>query len=293
VLSPFDMVSNVTEDRRAVSKMAKFTYATKEEIPETLRDAAKELADGKGFEVQVVPVSKLNEFRENNTQLIKTRDTLSEAVTKIDGVIGKKDDGTEYTLDEKLQLIQALKETTQQVKDGKLQAKTDIETELTKRTEEMRKKGESELNAAKTQLTKFKQEAEQARAEVNRLLIEAQVTPVLADEKIGLQPAALFDVQQRAARVMRVDPKEGVVIVDDSGAIVRGEDGIKPMTAKEWINTLRDIAPHYFKGSVGGGANQSAGFGGMSSTEMAKLTPMQRLELANQQAAKERNKRAR
>lgn len=271
--------------------MAKLVYKTKDEVPETLREHAKETADKSGFEVTVAPASKLNEFRDNNVALSKERDDLRALTATVTASLPKKSDGSDYTKDEVAALLTTLVQTESQVKDGTLKASKDIENTLNERTKTMQDKHTRELAEANVSIVKFQKQATDLVAENHRLQIVNALSHVIADESLGLRMSALPDIQDRAARVMRVDPKDGVVIVDANGTIMRGEDGVKPMTAKEWIGSLRESAEHFFKASTGGGAQNSTEFYGHSRDEFNKMSPEARLHLANEDAARARNKR--
>ena len=52
--------------------MTVLVYATLSEVPNELRDAAKEGDDGK-FSVKVAPAERITEFRDNNVSLSQER----------------------------------------------------------------------------------------------------------------------------------------------------------------------------------------------------------------------------
>jgi hypothetical protein len=60
------------------------------------------------------------------------------------------------------------------------------------------------------------------------------------------------------------------------------------MTVAEWLVKLRDEAPHYFKGNNGGGAagGKDEKIGGFTQAQIAQMSPLQRLELANKTSGK-------
>jgi hypothetical protein len=266
--------------------MAKLIYKTKEDAPESLREHLKETATKDGFEITVAPAAKLNEFRENNVAISKKYDDAYGVVSAVNAALPKKADGAEYTKDEIATILAGLVTVESQVKDGTLKASKDIENTLTERTKSMQEKHTRDLAEANAAVARNKTVADQLVAENHRLQIKGALGMVITDETIGLRLSALPDLQERAAKVMRIDPKEGVVIVDNNGTVLRGEDGVSPMSPKEWVMSLRESAEHFFKGSTGGGAQQGASFAGMTSEQLSKLSPEQRMHLANEESAK-------
>lgn len=261
----------------------KMTFKTLEEIPEQYRGLAKKV--GEVFELAVAPQAKLDEFRENN---IKKSTELDEANAKLaawDKVIGKKADGAAFTPDEFAAHIGDLTKTAQQVADGKLKASSEIDAELDKRTATMRSSLEGQVAEARAEAAKQKKAREDAEMRVHRMTVEHAITQVAADDKTGLNMAALPDVLNRAHNVWHIE-EGGRLVPKEGGAIVRGEDGTSPMSVSEWFGKLRKDAPYYFKSSTGGGAVGGAGeggaqYGGMTKADFDKLPAEQRLSIVN------------
>jgi hypothetical protein len=267
-----------------------FYYDTKDAVPADLLDAVQEVTEGdnKGkFGVNVVPRKKMEEFRDNNIEISKRLEKAEGLISKVLSATGVKSldefDPAKFTEE-----LGALKDTAQKVADGKLQAKDDVEKEVAKRTEAMREKFNTDLQAAAVEKATLKRERDEAIAQFKRTFIDKAVAQVIADPDLGLEPTALVDVVSKAYNVFKVQEDNSLRPESGNGQTMWGEDGTTPMNMKEWINiVLRKESPHYFKKSTGGGANggdNTKQFGGMTEAEFNKLSPQRRLEIANQMA---------
>ncbi len=276
-----------------VIEMAIFYYATKEEVPSDLAtDAVQVAEDGehKGkWSVNVVPRKKLEEFRENNTTLAKSKEDADALLKKVFGILGvaKPEDFDPAKVTEELA---QLRTTAQKVADGKLQASDDIEKVVTERTAAMRAKFDEQLQQQAVVQGTLKAERDGAVQNFKLTFVDRAVSACAADQDLGLAPTAILDVTERARRVFIVEGDDNKIVPKRGGQTIWGEDGSTPMSMKEWINSeLRKEAPHYFKKSTGGGAqggDNAKQFGGMTEDAFLKLPPERRLEIANQQAFK-------
>ena len=265
--------------------MPKLTYDTNDAVPESLREYASEV-DGK-FVVDVSPTSKVDEFRTTNIAVSRERDTLKATLAKVQPVIG--DD-----LDAFIVSYNELKAIDQKVKDGSLTTSDKVAAEVENRVADMKRTLEERNAATAAKEAAANKRAEQAEAKYKRSLIDQAVTSAVALTESGASPSAIADILQRAYGVFKVDDNGIVVAMDGELKMYSAEDGTTPLKPMEWITTkLKAQAPHLFKSSSGGGAgggNQNGGsgssggddrFGGKTEAEYRKLTPAQKLALAN------------
>lgn len=249
-------------------------YDSLDQVPEGLREVAKQNDTGK-LVVKVVPAAKLDEFRDNNIKISKERDDAVAYVTKAREIIGEDFDGFNASLGE-------LKTTAQRVKDGELVANKSIEEALADRTKQMREDmtAENQRLAGEVKLWKDKQTVTDQK--LRRTHIDRHMTDVVLDEAIGVHPKALADILQRAYSVFEVG-EDGKLTPKKGDAVIYGGDGATPMSPKEWVQSLKEDAPYFFKGSNGGGAEggDAKGMNGMTAADIAKLPPEARLAIAN------------
>jgi hypothetical protein len=249
-------------------------------VPEGLREGAKTNDAGKVV-IKVVPQSKLDEFRDNNIKVVQERDAIASKYGKAVEIIGGED------FDAFASGLGELRTTAQRVKDGQLVENKGLEEALADRTAKMREEMQAE-NARLAQEAKlWKDKHGSTDKRLRQTFVDRAMTDVILDEANGVHAKALPDLLQRAYSVFEVSD-DGKLTPKRGDAVVYGGDGATPMTPKEWINTLREEAPYFFKGSNGGGANGGEGktINGMTTADIAKLDPMARLAIANNEYGK-------
>jgi len=252
--------------------MPSITYNSVEEVPEGLRDGAKEV-DGK-FVVRVVLEDKLNEFRESNITLRQQLDTLGPIVARVKTLAGEDLDAFERDLE-------GLRDISQRVKDGELKTNDQIEAAVNERVKAIREGYESNEKAARDAAIKAEQKALTLQQRLDQTVIQHHVTQAVISPESGVRTEALPDILERAFRLFKME--EGKPVPKNGEATIYGSNGADPMSVSEWLTKLRTEAPHFFKGNNGGGADGGKGgkIGGFTPQEIAGLTAQQKLELAN------------
>lgn len=268
--------------------MARWVFAKKEDVPEDIRDGAKEIADGedKGkFEVSVVLKSKLDTFRDNNTELSKKLAEAEPLITRFKSLHGVEGD---LDFDKLETALTGLKETAQKVADGKLQGSEAIEAEVNKRTERMRVKHDEELRGSTTKAGEAVKQRDEALRSLDKMHIDRALISEVNDPDMGVNPWALRFLVQDAYGLFEVDRESKALVPKRNGTIVYGDSGADPMTVKEWLeNEVRKNQPEFFKGSKGGGAEGGGDkrYGGLTQEAYDKLTAKEKLALANRGTA--------
>lgn len=275
--------------------MAVLKFKTHDEIPSDLREVAEEISDGddKGqWKVKVSAQSKLDEFRENNVALAKKMDTAVAELEGLKSALGLSSD-EKVDVDALTSELGELRTTDKLVKDGKLSKSEDIEKEVEKRTDNMRKTLEEGRTAAQKVAEAEKRRADDNEGKYRRTFIDRDVYSVCTDTEAGVEHWAIPYILQDAYTLYHVEGESNKLVPKRDGGIVYGESGGEPMTLQEWINgEVRKSKPHFFKKSGGGGASGGgdAGqkFGGMSKDDFDKLPASRRLAIANEIEAKQR-----
>lgn len=258
--------------------MPELMFDALDNIPEGLKEVAVQ-KDGK-FVVDVVPGKKLAEFRDNNINLAKERDALKARWDAVAPLVGEDLEAFRTS-------FEALKSVDQQVKDGKLTAKTDIEAEVGRRVDAMKTNYETRLAQEAAARAQAEAKAADADTKFKRSIVERYVTDAVLSDKSGAIPTALPDILDRAGKVFKVGD-DGKLIAKEGDAIIYGADGATPMTPIEWLGKLKEQAPYFFKGSNGGGATGGSGKtapGGLSNEDFLKLPASERLKLARRAGA--------
>jgi hypothetical protein len=217
----------------------KFKYQTKAEIPAEQaglyieRDGSWVL-DAEG----VVEKTRLEEFRANNTELLKERDELRQRFEGIDP------EEVRRVAEEKRKLEEAA-----QLKAGEVDKVID-----------------ARVRAVKTELEKQLALANGERQALTARLTAIQIDQAVVSEatKRGLRTSAAADILARARSVLRLVNGAPVVCEADGQTARMGKDGVTPMALAEWLDTQVSEAPHLFEANAGGGA-ASSGSGGAAS----------------------------
>lgn len=256
--------------------MPTITYESKDAIPEGLGDGAKEV-DGK-WAVDVVPKSKVDEFRDNNIKIAKERDALNELVNQVKKVAG--DDLGE--LDNELARLRAV---DQQVKDGTLKGSNAVTAEVEQRLKGAKEEYERQIMTKAQEAKAAADERDAYKSRFQRSVIDRQVTQAVLAADSYVNPEAMPDIMARAYALYEVDGDK--LIAKRDGAVVYGADGATPLQPKEWLSKLVEEAPYLARPSHGGGAagdSKKGVPGGMSKDDFAKLSPQDRIRLHRQQA---------
>jgi len=88
-----------------------------------------------------------------------------------------------------------------------------------------------------------------------------------AAAKAGLHPFAVEDALLRARSLFSLDAKGEAVQLGTDGVPVLGKDGKTAFTPTEWLESMKETAPHWFPVSgSGGGAGGSGGASGNGKT---------------------------
>jgi hypothetical protein len=248
-------------------------------VPEGLKEfATNDDASGK-IVVNVVPSVKLDEFRNRNIEVSRKLEQLEPQVERYRNLIGDNVDEFETQL-------AALRDVNKRVKDGELKGNDEIEQAIQDRVKAIRDGYEDNAKSLRTEATTFKQRAEALAVELDRTRISSEVTTAVIHPDSGVNPAALHDVLQRAYGLFKIE--DGKLVAKQGDATIYGADGSESITPAEWLVKLRDQAPHFFKGNNGGGAagGKDEKIGGLTKEEIARLSPEQKLALANKAGGK-------
>lgn len=258
--------------------MADLTYDTQDAVPEDLREHAT-AKDGK-FVVSVAPSKKLDEFRTNNVNVSKERDSYANVLARLKTDVGLDTE----KLDDFVTSFAELRKTQEQVEAGKLVKDTSLDEAVAKRTGAMKADYEGKINALTTANQNLTKEIQDLTQQVNNNVIDRHVTAAATDEKSGIRSDALNAVIREAREFFVVE--DGKLVARDSDKnVIYGADGATPITPMEWIKTkLSQSAPYLFKESQGGGANGGGGgSGNLTAAQIAAMTPEQKMAHARAQ----------
>ena len=268
--------------------MAKLTYQSLSDVPEDLREEAKEGEDGQ-YTVNVAPASKVKEFRDKNIAVAQERDTVSAAMAQYEQVTGVAlADLEEGKLTDFASALEALRETKKKVEDGKLVEETSLEEAAANRVTEVTNSFKTQLSDMAKDRDAHKTKAEAADKRAEAMQVENAIRLAASDPDIAMIDKAVSFVMPKAQTTFRVDDGKIVPKASD-GTVIYGSDGVTPMSMKEWLLKERDENDFLFRGAKGGSAsgNGDTAPGRITQAELDKMSPQQKMQWArkNQQAA--------
>jgi hypothetical protein len=151
--------------------------------------------------------------------------------------------------------------------EAKLIAEGKIDDVLTKRTERMRadfEKKYADAQAAAEAATK------KAQAFQGRVLDDSLRAAAV---KAGIHQHAIDDVLFRGRAMFNLDESGQAVAVGEDGKPVLGKDGKTPFAPLEWLEGMKEKAPHWFPATAsGGGAGGGSGGGAHANKKASEMS---------------------
>lgn len=257
--------------------MADLKFKTKDEIPEDLRNEAKEV-DGQ-FVVSVVSKAKVTEFRDNNIALKTELEQKNAKLAAYESAVGPDPEKISGELT-------ALREVDQRVKDGKLSTTDKIDSEVARRLTESKGQYEAQIKALSEKNAALERSNTETTSKYNRSVVERYVTDAALAKDSGVNPQALPHILAQANSVFHVTP-EGKLIAKQNDVMIYGADGVSSITPKEWLGKVLQDAPFFKLDSTGGGATNGdkGGLNGLSQDQLDKLSPTERMAAARKAKA--------
>jgi len=200
-----------------------------------------------------VAKGKLDEFRNNNVDLLKKLETFEKRFGDLDP-------------DKYVEMQTTLQQIEEDKNKNKTVAREKVEQMIEERTATMREEHATLLKTA-TDLNVV-----QGR-QLETLVVDGAVRDAAVKAKVI--DTAIDDVVLRAKSTFRV--VEGAAIPHDAeGQIVYGKDGTNPMTPGEWVGNLQKTASHLFVQSTGAGTHNSSN-PNTAGMDPSKMSPMQKI----------------
>lgn len=161
-------------------------------------------------------------------------------------------------------------EETRMLAEGK------VDEVFSRRTDRMKQDYDKQFQAKDGELKRYQQ--------ANQKLSQRALSDAVAKAavKAGALHTALDDIVLRAQHSGWGVNEDGEVIARKGDEVLYGKDGKTPLTAEEWADSLREVAPHLFQqpsgtgapGSGGGGVTAQGNFGG---SKQDRLTAIKKL----------------
>lgn len=161
--------------------------------------------------------------------------------------------------------------------EAKLIAAGKIDEVVTKRTEKLRVELQKQVDLAKGET-----EASNKRAsKFSQRVLDNHIRA--AAIKAGLHAHAVEDALFRARNMFSLDDAGEAVQLDNEGKPTLGKDGKTPFTPAEWLEGMKETAPHWFpaSGSGGGAGGGSKDAGGVKTIKREKFNQLSAIDKTN------------
>lgn len=224
-----------------------FTTDSLDDIDEDLHGHYIE-EDGKfrlnvaGYEEPSGLKSALQKERENAKSLKRQLSEMQSKLTEIDGV--------------DLGAVKDLLDRAHKDQEAKMIAEGRIDEVLNKRTENLRRDYEKQLEFEKERAQKASDFAERFR---ERVLADA-IRKAAIDA--GVHAHAQEDVIYRASSMFKLNEDGNPVALDGEGSVIIGRDGDSPLTPSEWLESIKENTPHWYPQAQGAGPTGDKGAAG-------------------------------
>lgn len=145
----------------------------------------------------------------------------------------------------------------EELEEAKLKGAGNIDELVNKKAEKAIAEAQKQLKAAQDAAEAAKKRAQAYESRVLDDAIRAAAT------KAGLHPGAVDDALFRGRTMFALDESGQAVQRDAEGNLVIGKDGKTPYSPAEWLESMRETAPHWFPaGASGSGSGGGAKGGG-------------------------------
>jgi hypothetical protein len=238
-----------------------------EDLSEPLREYYTKGDDGK-FHLSAEGVEDVSGLK---SALGKERSRAGEAEKALKAFEG-------WTLDD-LKELGELRNRLEKDEDFKLIKEGKHEEVFTKRLEKMRAEHDKQIEKL-TATMKTEIDAANKRTQMYEGRVMENALRQAATE-VGIHPQAVRDALFQGRTVFVLDENGNAVQKREDGSLVIGKDGKSPFTPKEWLESMRAEAPHWFPAAGNGtGAPQSGrtnatGQKQMTRSDFARLNPSQ------------------
>jgi hypothetical protein len=145
---------------------------------------------------------------------------------------------------------------------------------------------------------------EKLRAELGRQVKEAQEAAGLHEKRAkafegrvlddalraaatsaGLHQHAIEDALFRGRAMFKLDPDGKAVQLGDDGQPVLGKDGKSPFTPSEWLESMKETAPHWFPAGNNGSGGGAGGLKGPQGAKTMQRSQFDQLDPVAKKAA--------
>ena len=213
------------------------------------------VADGDKFKLDVEGIEDVNKLRSDlshaNREAADRRKAVKELEEKYAGIDPVK--------------VREMMAKLDQDGEAKLLAEGKIDEVVNKRTEKLRADLQKQLDEAHGKA----QAAEQRSKQYSQRVLDDRIREAVTG-KVHNSAIMSGDVLRAAREIFILDEHGNAVQLDADGKPVLGKDGKTAFSPAEWIESMVEIAPHWFPASSSGGGANGSGNGSNGSRTMKR-----------------------
>jgi hypothetical protein len=224
------------------------------------------------FIANVVPKSELDSFRENNLNISRERDNLTSVIGRLTTDAGFDPE----KVDEFIDHFKELRDTKQQVDDGKLVKDSSLAQAVEAKTGEMKRTYEERIRGLENSNKQLTESNEGLKRDVNRGIIDREIMKVVTDPKFGARPEASTHILREAYDTFTIEDGK-LVAKDKDGNVIYGADGATPLPPSEWLTKQQEVTPFFFKDAQGGGGGGGGGGPNLSPAALENMSPEEKM----------------
>ncbi len=171
--------------------------------------------------------------------------------------------------------------------DAKLIAEGKVDEVVGKRTERMRTDYETRLNVANESTAEVQKASDGWKGRYAEERIGNALRGAAAEA--GVIPEAMDDLIARGKSVFSVNSDGKVEARNEAGELQMSKDGKSVLGPKEFVSDLKELAPHYWPGSRGAGAQGAVpGGGGVDDLDAAMQAAAEKNDMTEYRRLKQK-----
>lgn len=179
--------------------------------------------------------------------------------------------------------VRSIMERLENDEEAKLLAEGKTDVVFERRAERLKADHAKQLAALEAKINELSQSNSSAADRVKRLTVEGGIRQ--AASELGIVPTAFEDALARAMSVFNVSDDGKLLAADTDGGTIYGKDG-KPISPREWLEAMKEKAPHWFPAPSGGGAGGGRDRSGSFTISRADARDVQKYRAAKEAAEK-------
>ena len=151
-----------------------------------------------------------------------------------------------------VQRVRAVMERLELDEEARLIADGRVEEVLTRRGERLVREQADEIDSRDRTIEELRGQLQTRDEQLARRVVDDQIRAAAVGS--GLIPSAVDDALFRGRQVFSLDEDGEAVARDEEGSVLPGLNGSSRLAPAEWLEAMREVAPHWWPHSNGAGA---------------------------------------